>query len=189
MSTRSRTRHPCRIFRGDHADHEYLITPNSAGDGVVWTHGIDDALQENAADIGAADRRIDDIVMPTFGVPYPQDNFAYMLEGCEFNVDLNKEECETKWHRPAMWEYVKIAEHTFNDWSAFSNDWSFGDSTFDLHAELESTVTAFRRYVLNAGWSTTNSGQVTAHYQMYEIGGMPPRQRGPAPAITSRSIR
>ena len=161
----------------DHADHEYVLTPNAAGTDVVWDHAIDDALMENAADIGAADRRIDDLVTPSFGVPYPEDGFSFSTSGCLFNVDLQKEVCKTVWKRPALWEYVKIAEHTTTSWPSHTQSFTFADSVYDLHAALESPVTAFRRYVVNAGWSSVSSGQTTAYFQSFEIGGIPPGGR------------
>ena len=157
----------------DHADHQYLLTPNTAGNDVEWTHDIDDALMQNAADIGAADRRIDDIVMPSFEAPYPGDGYSFSTSGCQFNVDLQKEVCAAKWQRPAMWEYVKLVEHTVDNWSAHDGMFTIDDEAVDIHAALESAVTAYRRFVLNAGWSTTNSGQVTAHYQSFEMAGLP----------------
>ena len=157
----------------DHADHDYLLSPNAAGDAVEWTHNVDDALQENAGDIGAADRRIDDLVKPSFGLPYPEDGYVFNVQSCLFNVDLQKEVCATKWSRPAFWEYVKLYDHTVNNWTSHDGSFSIPAASHDIHAALESSVTAYRRFIINAGWSRTSSGQTTAYWQAFELAGVP----------------
>ena len=157
----------------DHADHDYLLSPNAAGDAVEWTHNVDDALQENAGDIGAADRRIDDLVKPSFGLPYPEDGYVFNVQSCLFNVDLQKEVCATKWSRPAFWEYVKLYDHTVNNWTSHDGSFSIPAASHDIHAALESAVTAYRRFIINAGWSRTSSGQTTAYWQAFELAGIP----------------
>ena len=157
----------------DHADHDYLLSPNAAGDAVEWTHNVDDALQENAGDIGAADRRIDDLVKPSFGLPYPEDGYVFNVQSCLFNVDLQKEVCATKWSRPAMWEYVKLYDHTVNNWTSHDGSFTIPAASHDIHAALESSVTAYRRFIINAGWSRTSSGQTTAYWQAFELAGIP----------------
>ena len=157
---------------GDHADHEYLLTPNSAGNDVEWTHGIDDALQENAADIGAADRRIDDIVTPSFGVPYPQDHWPYSTSECNFNMDLQKEVCKMKVQRPAYWERIKIYDNEFSDYSGPTQSISIPTATFDIQAAMQSPVTAFREFEVHLTWAKRADGQRTVHQTIIRIGGM-----------------
>jgi len=155
----------------DHADHEYLLIPNKAGNDVMWDHGIDDALQENAADIGAADRRIDDIVTPSFGVPYPQDNFTFALEGCTLNVDTNKVDCKTKWVRPATWERVKLYDNEFSDWSGPTQSITLPTS-LDIQAAMQSPVTAYREFEVHLTWAKRSGQQRTIHQTIIRIGGM-----------------
>ena len=157
---------------GDHADHEYLLTPNSTGNDVEWTHGIDDALQENAADIGAADRRIDDLVTPSFDAPYPEDGWPYSTSECLFNVDLQKEVCKGKWQRPAYWERVKIYDNEFSDWSGPTQNISIPTATYDIQGAMQSPVTAFREFEVHLTWAKRANSQRTIHQTIIRIGGM-----------------
>ena len=152
----------------DHKDHEYLITPNSAGNGVEWTHGIDDALQINASQIGQADERIDQLESPIAGNSTGHANgWARTLTSCTAVQDEAKTQCSAVWRRPAMLERVEIFTQT-TSWNSHSNSFTFTEQDYPLHHAMQSTDTGFRRFELYARYQVGSIMRFTR----YDISGL-----------------
>ena len=151
----------------DHADHEYLITANSAGNGVEWTHGIDDALQINASQIGQADERITQLESPLAGNSTGHANgWARTLTSCTAVQDEAKTKCSAVWRRPAMLERVEIFNKSVS-WSSHSGSFTFTEEDFALHHAMQSVDTGFRRFELYARYQV---GSIM-RFSRYDISG------------------